>query len=97
MSDHAFEFLQSWIVENVKAAAFENEAAAEHLAKDCVWEAHTRRIPEADLIAAAGGDLDGYILTELNRTVDRSDHDSSRQIDKNRCLNSQRTKTIGAR
>ena len=77
MSDHAFEFLQSWVVENVKATIVEDEA--EHLAKDCVWEAHTRGIPKADLIAAAGGDLDAYILTELNRAGDGEVEDTIAQ------------------
>ena len=89
MSDHAFEFLQSWIVDNVKATISEDEDAAEHLAQDCVWEAHTRGIPKADLIAAAGGNLDRYMLTELNRAVDDSDEEEgSHQTDKVPSLNS---------
>jgi hypothetical protein len=32
MSDHAFDFLQSWVVENVKAMIYED--SAEHLAHD---------------------------------------------------------------
>jgi hypothetical protein len=71
MSDYAFDFLQSWIVENVQAAMYENKDAAEYLAHDCAWEASTRGITEADLIEAAGGDLNTYILAELHRAVDR--------------------------
>ena len=71
MSDHAFDFLQSWIVENVNAAMYGNENTAEHLAQDCVWEAETRGITKADLIEAAGGDLDAYIVAELDRAVER--------------------------
>jgi hypothetical protein len=69
MSDHAFDFLQSWIVENVNATMYEDKNTAEHLAHDCVWEAKTRGIAEADLMEAAGGDLDAYMLTELNRAM----------------------------
>jgi hypothetical protein len=65
MSDHAFDFLQSWIVENINTAMYEN--TAEHLAHDCVWEAQTRGITKAGLIEAAGGDLDAHMLVELIR------------------------------
>ena len=71
MSDHAFDFLQSWIVDNVNATMSERKDKAEHLAQDCVWEARTRGITKADLIEAAGGDLDAHIRAELNRAVDR--------------------------
>jgi hypothetical protein len=74
MSDHAFDFLQSWIVENVNATMYEDRDTAEHLAHDCVWEAKTRGIAEADLMEAAGGDLDAYMLAEL-RAVDHAVED----------------------
>ena len=70
MSDHAFAFLQSWIVENINATIYEDKDTAEHLAQDCAWEAHTRGITKADLIKAADGDLEAYILAELDRSVD---------------------------
>jgi hypothetical protein len=75
MSDHAFDFLQSWIVENVNATMYEDKDTAEHLAHDCVWEASTRGITKADLIEVAGGDLNAYMLAELNRAVDREVED----------------------
>ena len=71
MSDHAFDFLQSWIVENINATVYNDKDTAEHLAQDCVWEAQTRGITKADLIEAVGGDLDTYIRAELDRAVDR--------------------------
>ena len=71
MSDHAFDFLQSWIVENINATMYDDKDTAEHLAQDCVWEAETRGITKADLIEAAGGDLDAYIVAELDRAVER--------------------------
>jgi hypothetical protein len=61
MSDHASDFLQSWIVENVNTTNYENKDTAEHLAHDCVWEAKTRGITKPDLIEAAGGDLNAYM------------------------------------
>jgi hypothetical protein len=70
MSDFAFDFLQSWIVENVNACMYGDKETAAHLAHDCVWEAKTRGITKADLIEAAGGDLNSYMLAELNRAVD---------------------------
>jgi hypothetical protein len=72
MSDHAFDFLQSWIVENVNPTMYQDKDTAEDLAQDCVWEANTRGIAKADLIEAAGGDLDAYMLAELNRAVNRT-------------------------
>jgi hypothetical protein len=71
MSDHAFDFLQSWVVENVKATIYEDEDTAKHLAHDCAWEAKTRGITKADLIEAAGGDLNAYMRAELNRVFSR--------------------------
>jgi hypothetical protein len=73
MSDRAFDFLQSWVVENVKAMIYEDQA--EHLAHDCAWEAETRGITKADLIEAAGGDLNVYMRTELNRVFNRGVED----------------------
>jgi hypothetical protein len=75
MSDHAFDFLQSWIVENANATMYEDKDTAEYLADDCVWEASTRGITTADLIEVAGGDLNAYMLAELNRAVDREVED----------------------
>jgi hypothetical protein len=75
MSDHAFDFLQSWIVENVNATMYEDKDTAEYLAHDCAWEASTRGITKADLIEVAGGDLNAYMLAELNRAVDHEVED----------------------
>jgi hypothetical protein len=75
MSDHALNFLQSWIVENINATMFEERDTVEHLVHDCIWEAQTRGITKGDLNEAAGGDLDTYILAELNRSVDREFED----------------------
>ena len=49
------------------------------------------------LIAAAGGDLDAYMLTELNRAVDGSGEDGSDQTDNIPALNFKRPKNIGTR
>ena len=68
MSEYALDFLQSWIVENVNPTTYDRDTA-EYLAHDCAWEANTRGISKADLIEAAGGDLDAYMLAELNRAI----------------------------
>jgi hypothetical protein len=70
MSDHAFDFLQSWIVENVNAMMYGDKETAAHLAHDCLWEAKTMGIAKPDLIEAAGGDLKAYMLAKLERAVD---------------------------
>jgi hypothetical protein len=75
MSEYAFDFLQSWIVENVNATMHEDKHTAEHLAHDCVWEAKTTGITEGDLIEAAGGDLNIYMLAELSHAVGREIND----------------------
>jgi hypothetical protein len=69
MSDHAFEFLQSWTVENVKPTLYEDGETPEHLADDCAWEAKTIGIIKSDLIKAAGGDLKGFMLAQFNPAV----------------------------
>ena len=75
MSEHAFDFLQSWVVENVNATMYEHRETVEYLTQDCVWEAKTRGIAMADLIEAAGGDLNAYMLAELNRAAAREVED----------------------
>jgi hypothetical protein len=75
MSDDAFDFLQSWVVENVNATIYEDTDMVEYLAHDCVWEANTRGITEGALIEAAGGDLSAYMLAELNRAAGREVED----------------------
>jgi hypothetical protein len=72
MSDDAFQFLQSWVIENVNATIYEEK---DHLADDCIWEANTRGITEAALIEASGGDLNAYMLAKLNRAVHREVED----------------------
>ena len=60
-------------VDNSVGATYRGRALAqmaEHLANDCLWEAKEYGITEADLLEAAGGDLDAYMLAELNRAVD---------------------------
>jgi hypothetical protein len=47
----------------------QDKDAVAHLAHDSVWGAKTRGIAEADLMESAGGDLDAYMLTELNRAM----------------------------
>jgi hypothetical protein len=71
MSDDAFDFLQSWVVENVHATIYDEKDAVDHLADDCVWEANTKGITEAALIEAVRGDLNAYMLAKLNRVVGR--------------------------
>jgi hypothetical protein len=78
MSDDAFDFLQSWVEENVNATIYEERDTAEHLADDCVWEANTRGITETALIEAAGGDLNAYMLANLNHAVGRKIEDNVR-------------------
>jgi hypothetical protein len=47
-------------------------------AHDCVWEAETRGISNADVTEAAGGDLNAFMLSELNRALIRELEDRIR-------------------
>jgi hypothetical protein len=70
MSD-ASRFLTSWVLENVSPTMFDDRDTAEHLAHICLLEAKGEGLREADVIAAAGGNLVDFMLSELNRAVDR--------------------------
>ncbi len=74
-----FDFLQSWIVENVNAMMYGDKETAAHLAHDCLWEAKTMGIAKPDLIEAAGGDLKAYMLAKLERAVDHAVEDTIAQ------------------
>ena len=70
-----WEFLEAWARENVNVTAYNDEAAAEYLARECLAAAARAHINEAAVIKAAGGNLVSFMLAELNsaatREVDR--------------------------
>jgi len=69
------KFLQWWVLENVNATLYDDTHTAERLAAECLREAKRENLSEADVISAAGGDLNAYMLAELNRAVDQEVED----------------------
>ena len=69
------KFLQWWVLENVNATLYDDTSTAETLATECLKEAKRENLSEAEVISAAGGDLNVYMLAELNRAVDREVED----------------------
>jgi hypothetical protein len=65
------EFLQNWVRESVQATPFRNKAEARRLAYECRKAAEKADLSWFAVINAAGGDVQDYILTELNRAADR--------------------------
>jgi hypothetical protein len=75
MSD-AREFLRKWLNENIKAntaAMHDDTLTAGRLAEECLWEAQREDLSEAEVTAAAGGNLLAFMISELNRAAERGD------------------------
>jgi hypothetical protein len=66
-----WEFLQAWAGENVHATVYDDKAEARRLAFECREAAKAAGVSEYGVIKAAGGDLQGWLLIELNEAVDR--------------------------
>jgi len=65
------EFLKTWVRENVQATPHRNKAEARRLVYECRKAADRAELSWASVINAAGGDVQGYVLTELNRLADQ--------------------------
>jgi hypothetical protein len=73
MSD-ASDFLKKWIRKNIKpttAAMHDDTPTAGRLAEECLWEAQGQDLTEAEVTDAAGGNLLTFMVSELNRAMDR--------------------------
>jgi hypothetical protein len=70
-----WEFLETWVRENVNPTGYNAEGVAKQLARECLQAADCAHINQAAVIKAAGGNLETFMLTELegaaNREVDR--------------------------
>lgn len=66
-----YEFLRDWASEHVNATMYDDEPTAEHLAKECLRDAKEAGYNEAGIIKAAGGNLAGYMLSELDSAANR--------------------------
>ena len=65
------EFLENWVHESVQATRYRNKAEARRLAYECRKAAETADVNWFAVIMAAGGDVQGYILTRLNQQAER--------------------------
>jgi hypothetical protein len=66
-----FEFLRNWVQEHVNATAYDDAPTAKKLAQECLRDAKAAGYNEAGIIKAAGGDLAGYMLSELDSAANR--------------------------
>ena len=63
------EFLENWVRESVQATPYRNKAEARRLAYECRKAAERADVSWFALVNAAGGDVQDYILTKLNRAA----------------------------
>jgi hypothetical protein len=64
-----FEFLRDWARENVNVTVFDDDATAKLLTAQCLSAARDAGIRVAGVIKAAGGNLAGFFLAELDSAV----------------------------
>jgi hypothetical protein len=64
------EFLEGWVGKSIKATPYRNKAEARRLAYECRKAAEQADVSWFAIVQAAGGDVQGYVLTELNRAAD---------------------------
>ena len=55
------------------AAIRDDTLTAGRLAEECLWEAQREDLSEAEVTAAAGGNLLAFMISELNRAAERGD------------------------
>jgi hypothetical protein len=63
------EFLENWVRESVQATPYRNRAEARRLAYECRKAAERADVSWFAIVNAAGGDVQDYILTKLNRAA----------------------------
>src|SRR3954454_20063378 len=62
--------LAAWITRNIGPSGYDNERCARGLSIRCFEEAGAAGIFGADLTEAAHGELEGYLLDQLNDAAD---------------------------
>ena len=68
-------FLESWLRDNVEATPYRNNAEARRLTYEIRKATAQAGLSWPEVIKAAGGDVQGYILTTLERAADQeADH-----------------------
>lgn len=61
-----WDYLKAWASEHVQATAYDDEPTAKKLAEECLRDARKAGVHPDGVIKAAGGDLIGFFLSELN-------------------------------
>jgi hypothetical protein len=64
-----YEFLRAWIRDNVRPTIYDDKPEAERLAHECRSAANKAGVGEREVIKAAGGNLESYMLAHLDSTV----------------------------
>ncbi len=64
------EFLKSWVRDRVQETPYRNKAEARRLTYECRKAADRAGANWFAVIKAAGGDVEGYVMTRLNRAAD---------------------------
>ena len=64
-----WKFLEAWARENVHATVYNDGATAECLAFECRRAAEQNGISGHSIVKAAGGNLESFMLSELNSAV----------------------------
>jgi hypothetical protein len=64
------KFLDDWVRDNVQSAAFRNKAEGRRLTYECRKATASAGLTWPSVIKAANGDIEGYILSALNRAAD---------------------------
>jgi hypothetical protein len=65
------EFLESWVRERVQAIRYRNKVEARRLAYECKKATESADLSRFAVVMAAGGDLQGCILTELDHAAEQ--------------------------
>jgi hypothetical protein len=72
MAMHDLEqWLENWVEENLRTPLYrEDKSAMSAEAESCKSDAEKAGIRPGDIVTAAGGDLEGYLLKAQNRLTD---------------------------
>jgi hypothetical protein len=65
------EFLESWVHDNIRATRHRDKAEARRLAYECRKAAEKADVSWFAVIKAAGGDVQDYVQTQLNRAAEQ--------------------------
>ena len=65
------EFLEIWVRKSIEATEYRNKAEARRLTYECRKAAEAAGLSWFAVVKAAGGDVQTYIFSELERAAER--------------------------